>query len=176
MSSDVSWHIRDKLWPMPKHGSIILYVHGNQRFVRTDSPGRPPWLSHSSWTMSTVKTSVSLALQLTVSSTTNCATERDHAGLCLREPPKLYSSFLRMPSATGFTIQASATGASSATMTINYDYKLPPQGCRLLQWLSLIVSTTITTAYRDIPLSFEWNIKLNHPTAKRSGTRNKVVD
>ena len=31
MSSDVSWHIRDKLWPMPKHGSIILYVHWNQR-------------------------------------------------------------------------------------------------------------------------------------------------
>ena len=29
MSSDVSWHIRDKLWPMPKHGSINLYVHGN---------------------------------------------------------------------------------------------------------------------------------------------------
>ena len=22
MSSDVGWHIRDKLWPMPKHGSI----------------------------------------------------------------------------------------------------------------------------------------------------------
>ena len=31
MSSDVSWHIRDKLWPTPKHGSIILYVHGNQK-------------------------------------------------------------------------------------------------------------------------------------------------
>ena len=31
MSSDVSWHIRDKLWPMPKHGSVILYVHGNQK-------------------------------------------------------------------------------------------------------------------------------------------------
>ena len=31
MSSDVIWHIRDKLWPMPKHGSIILYVHGNQK-------------------------------------------------------------------------------------------------------------------------------------------------
>ena len=31
MSSDVSWHIRDKLWPMPKHGSIILYVHGKQK-------------------------------------------------------------------------------------------------------------------------------------------------
>ena len=51
MSSDVSWHIRDKLRPMPKHGSIILYVHGNRRLVRTDSPGRPPRLSHSSWTM-----------------------------------------------------------------------------------------------------------------------------
>ena len=34
MSSDVSWHIRDKLWPMPKHGSIILYVHGNQKPAR----------------------------------------------------------------------------------------------------------------------------------------------
>ena len=31
MSSDVSWHIRDKLWPMPQHGSIQLYVHGNQK-------------------------------------------------------------------------------------------------------------------------------------------------
>ena len=31
MSSDVSWHIRDKLWPMLKHGSVILYVHGNQK-------------------------------------------------------------------------------------------------------------------------------------------------
>ena len=49
MSSDVSWHIRDKLWPMPKPGSIILYVHGNQK--ARYSPGRPPRLSHSSWTM-----------------------------------------------------------------------------------------------------------------------------
>ena len=31
MSSDVMRHIRDKLWPMPKHGSINLYVHGNQK-------------------------------------------------------------------------------------------------------------------------------------------------
>ena len=31
MSSDVNWHIRDKLWPMPKHSSINLYVHGNQK-------------------------------------------------------------------------------------------------------------------------------------------------
>ena len=31
MSSDVTWHIRDKLWPMPKHGLIIFYVHGNQK-------------------------------------------------------------------------------------------------------------------------------------------------
>ena len=28
MSSDVGWHIRDQLRPMPKHGSIYLYVHG----------------------------------------------------------------------------------------------------------------------------------------------------
>ena len=31
MSSDVSWHIRDKLWPMPKHGSINIYLHRNQK-------------------------------------------------------------------------------------------------------------------------------------------------
>ena len=31
MSSDVSWHIREKLWPMPKHCSINLYVHGNPK-------------------------------------------------------------------------------------------------------------------------------------------------
>ena len=31
MSSDVSWHIRDKLWQMLKHGSINLYVHRNQK-------------------------------------------------------------------------------------------------------------------------------------------------
>ena len=31
MSSDAMRHIRDKLWPMPKHGSINLYVHGNQK-------------------------------------------------------------------------------------------------------------------------------------------------
>ena len=31
MSSDVSWHIRDKLRPMPKNGSVNLYVHGNQK-------------------------------------------------------------------------------------------------------------------------------------------------
>ena len=31
MSSDVGWHIRDKLWPVLKHGSINLYVHGNQK-------------------------------------------------------------------------------------------------------------------------------------------------
>ena len=49
MSSDVSWHIRDKLWPMPKHGAIFTSTE-TRRLVRTDSPGRPPRLSHSSWT------------------------------------------------------------------------------------------------------------------------------
>ena len=33
MSSDVGWHVRDKLRPMPKHGSIWLYVHGNQKWT-----------------------------------------------------------------------------------------------------------------------------------------------
>ena len=27
MSAD----IRDKLWPMPKHGSVLLYVHRNRK-------------------------------------------------------------------------------------------------------------------------------------------------
>ena len=60
MSSDVIWHIRDKLWPMPKHGSIILYVHGNQKArhlgrtaqdVHLDSHTAPElWMSVSvSW-------------------------------------------------------------------------------------------------------------------------------
>ena len=47
MSSDVGWHIRDKLRPVPKHGSINLYVH---RSHWEGSSGRTPRLSHSSWT------------------------------------------------------------------------------------------------------------------------------
>ena len=39
MSSDVSWHIRDKLWPMPKHGAINLYVHAQD--VHLDSHTAP---------------------------------------------------------------------------------------------------------------------------------------
>ena len=31
MSMDVIWHIRDKLRPMCKHGSILLYVHRNHK-------------------------------------------------------------------------------------------------------------------------------------------------
>ena len=52
MSSDVGWHIRDKLRPLPKHGQYSFTSTETRRFVRTDSPGRPPRLSHSSWTMS----------------------------------------------------------------------------------------------------------------------------
>ena len=33
---------------IPKHGSVLLYVHRNQK---TESPRRPPRLSHSSWAM-----------------------------------------------------------------------------------------------------------------------------
>ena len=31
------WHIRDKLWPMCVHGTMLLYVHGNHK---TGSLGR----------------------------------------------------------------------------------------------------------------------------------------
>ena len=31
MSSDVGRHIRDKLRPMRKHGSVLLYFHGNHK-------------------------------------------------------------------------------------------------------------------------------------------------
>ena len=49
---DEGWHIRDnKLWPVRVHGSMLLYVHRNRRLIRGGSPGRPPWLSHSSWTL-----------------------------------------------------------------------------------------------------------------------------
>jgi len=48
MSSDVGWHIRDKLWPVPKHGSVLPYVHRNRKAYRTEGPGRPPRLSYSS--------------------------------------------------------------------------------------------------------------------------------
>ena len=53
MSSDVGWHIGDKLRPMLKLGSILLYVHGNHK-ARYDGKPRtaaPPRLSHSSWTL-----------------------------------------------------------------------------------------------------------------------------
>ena len=51
MSSDVSWHIRDKLWPMRSTVQQFFTSTETRRLVRTDSPGRPPRLSHSSWTM-----------------------------------------------------------------------------------------------------------------------------
>jgi len=34
----VSSDVRDKLWPMPKHGSINLYVHGNQKAREDGQP------------------------------------------------------------------------------------------------------------------------------------------
>ena len=38
MSSDVGWHIRDKLWQTPKHGSINLYVHGSPKARQDGQP------------------------------------------------------------------------------------------------------------------------------------------
>ena len=32
-------------------GWVLLYVHKNRRLIRNGSPGRPPRLSHSSWTL-----------------------------------------------------------------------------------------------------------------------------
>ena len=39
MSSDVGWHIRDKLRPMREHGSVLFYVHRNRK-VRKDGQPR----------------------------------------------------------------------------------------------------------------------------------------
>ena len=30
---------------------VLLYVHRNSRFIRNESPGHPPWPSHSSWAL-----------------------------------------------------------------------------------------------------------------------------
>ena len=38
MSSDVGWRFRDKLRPIPKHGSINLYVHGSQKAREDGQP------------------------------------------------------------------------------------------------------------------------------------------
>ena len=51
MSSDVGWHIRDKLWPVAKHGPCCFTSTKIVRLIRSESPGRPPRLSHSSWTL-----------------------------------------------------------------------------------------------------------------------------
>ena len=53
MSSDVGWHIRDKLRPV-QCASMVQYRFASTetiRLVRTESPGRSPRLSHSSWTL-----------------------------------------------------------------------------------------------------------------------------
>ena len=34
-------------------GWVLLYVHRNRRLIRDGSPGQPPRLSHSSWTLFT---------------------------------------------------------------------------------------------------------------------------
>ena len=53
MSSDVRWHISGTSWDqcrsMVQHSFTATET---RRLVRMDSPGRPPQLSHSSWTMS----------------------------------------------------------------------------------------------------------------------------
>jgi len=50
MSSDVGWHIWDKL-ETNAEARFNIASSETRRLVRTDSEGRPPRLSHSSWTM-----------------------------------------------------------------------------------------------------------------------------
>ena len=38
MSLDVGWHVRDKLRPVCEQGSIVLYVHGNQKARQDGQP------------------------------------------------------------------------------------------------------------------------------------------
>ena len=41
LSSDIGWRIRDKLRPVPKHSSMLLYVHGNHEArYGMNSPGQ----------------------------------------------------------------------------------------------------------------------------------------
>ena len=35
----------------PGGDEVLLYVHRSRRFIRDGSPGRPPRLSHGSWTL-----------------------------------------------------------------------------------------------------------------------------
>ena len=47
---------RPKYWVTSRFvlevGWVFFYVHRNRRLIRDGSPGRPPWLSHSSWALS----------------------------------------------------------------------------------------------------------------------------
>ena len=43
---------------------MLLYVHRNHRLFRDGSPGRPPWLSHSSWALCESKDTVVKVLNL----------------------------------------------------------------------------------------------------------------
>ena len=51
MSSDVGWHIKDKLWQSRSMVQCCFTFTETVRLTRTESPGGPPRLSHSSWTL-----------------------------------------------------------------------------------------------------------------------------
>ena len=67
MSSDVGWHILGTSWDQCR--SMVQYSFTSteaRRLVRTDSPGRPPPLSHSSWTIGAVAQGHSCSLFITM--------------------------------------------------------------------------------------------------------------
>ena len=50
-STDLRVAVRDKLLKAELMVEVLLYVHRNRRFIRDGSSGRPPRLSHRSWTL-----------------------------------------------------------------------------------------------------------------------------
>ena len=54
MTRSVEWPHKAywwRVWGRRHFSSVLLYVHRNRRLIRDGSPGRPPRLSHSSWTL-----------------------------------------------------------------------------------------------------------------------------
>ena len=101
MSSDIGWRIRDKLRPMPIHGSVLLYRASTEtiRLVRTASPGRPPRLSHSSWTVMAHNKLQTVVYDVLPSTTINhdgysCARHYRHAWLG-RKPVSFHSTLFQ---------------------------------------------------------------------------------
>ena len=51
----LEWKEKKKNQNQKNVGWVLLSIHTNRRFIRDGSPGRPPRLSHSSWTLKVKK-------------------------------------------------------------------------------------------------------------------------